>query len=201
MQQMFSVRSAHALAPSRHRHGLYVQCEHTYIYSVSGQGAGHPPSALYRVPCLTQHASAFNQPLTFNTSSVTVMWGMFAVRSARLLTPPRRPTRLLPSLSTRIVYVLSFRLCRMRRRSISRCTSTLPVSLTWSPCSRCAPPVPSIGAPQSPYTQLDAPPPSLLHALTPPPPHAAASAADHTPSPALPFHSAESVGLRPAPEF
>ena len=35
-----------------------------------------------------QNTSAFNQPLTFDTSSVTSMIGMFRVRSARALWPP-----------------------------------------------------------------------------------------------------------------
>ena len=33
------------------------------------------------------HASAFNQPLSFDTSKVTTMYAMFRVRSARVLTP------------------------------------------------------------------------------------------------------------------
>ena len=35
-----------------------------------------------------QKASAFNQPLSFDTSKVTTMLSMFAVRSARALAPP-----------------------------------------------------------------------------------------------------------------
>jgi len=34
-----------------------------------------------------QRAHAFNQPLSFDTSKVTTMFGMFEVRSARALTP------------------------------------------------------------------------------------------------------------------
>jgi hypothetical protein len=48
-----------------------------------------------------QHAHAFNQPLSFDTSMVTNMERMFQVRSARALTPdnlesgpPRRACRL-----------------------------------------------------------------------------------------------------------
>ena len=38
----------------------------------------------------------------------------------------------------------SFRLGSTRRRSTSRLASTLPASLTWATCSRCAPRVPSL---------------------------------------------------------
>ena len=42
-----------------------------------------------------QGAAAFNQPLSFDTSSVIDMNGMFAVRSARAL-PPAALSRALP---------------------------------------------------------------------------------------------------------
>ena len=42
-----------------------------------------------------QYASVFNQPLSFDTSSVTTMYGMFYVRSARAL-PPTALSRALP---------------------------------------------------------------------------------------------------------
>ena len=164
------------------------------------------------MPSPWQDASGFNQPLTFDTSSVTDMWAMFAVRSARLCSHValRRPTRLLsrlsrpPDISPCIVYnVLSFRLCRVRRRSTSRCTSTLPVSLEWSPCSLCATPRAHTMTPISTHTQTPSLALPVLHALTPtPPPHAATSAARPTPiAQHFPFNSAASVGLRPAPEF
>jgi len=38
-------------------------------------------------PSTRQGASAFNQPLSFDTSSVTTMYRMFKVRSARALGP------------------------------------------------------------------------------------------------------------------
>ena len=61
--------------------------------------------------CTRQWASAFNQPLSFDTSNVTSMAGMFSVRSARALpstsivgpslllapTTPPRPTACLPA--------------------------------------------------------------------------------------------------------
>jgi conjugal transfer/entry exclusion protein len=52
-----------------------------------------PPSGplrMARMPLLStrQNVQAFNQPLSLNTSKVTNMVGMFAVRSARALWPP-----------------------------------------------------------------------------------------------------------------
>jgi hypothetical protein len=38
------------------------------------------------LPSTRQYATAFNQPLSFDTSKVTAMDGMFNVRSARALT-------------------------------------------------------------------------------------------------------------------
>jgi hypothetical protein len=38
------------------------------------------------LPLTRQHAYAFNQPLSLDTSKVTNMYGMFLVRSARALT-------------------------------------------------------------------------------------------------------------------
>ena len=46
------------------------------------------PPASYALLATRQKASAFNQPLSFNTSSVTTMHAMFLVRSARA--PPHR---------------------------------------------------------------------------------------------------------------
>ena len=46
-----------------------------------------PRLALYAVLSARQSASAFNQPLTFDTSVVTNMRAMFLVRSARALSP------------------------------------------------------------------------------------------------------------------
>ena len=48
-----------------------------------------PHLAPHRTPLLStrQGASAFNQPLSWDTSKVTDMYGMFEVRSARALAP------------------------------------------------------------------------------------------------------------------
>ena len=43
--------------------------------------------ASHALPSTRQYASAFNQPLSFDTSSVTDMRYMFFVRSARALGP------------------------------------------------------------------------------------------------------------------
>ena len=48
-----------------------------------------PRSASYALLSTRQLASAFNQPLSFDTSKVTSMGYMFYVRSARALPPPQ----------------------------------------------------------------------------------------------------------------
>ena len=45
------------------------------------------PPASHALPSTRQYASAFNQPLSFDTYSVTAMRYMFNVRSARALGP------------------------------------------------------------------------------------------------------------------
>ena len=89
MYLMFGVRSARALptqALSR-AHPVHATCAAT---------AAHPPRlpsrTSPRTPCASlltrQLAEAFNQPLSFDTSSVTTMEWMFFVRPARALAPP-----------------------------------------------------------------------------------------------------------------
>jgi hypothetical protein len=46
------------------------------------------PPASHALPSTRQRASAFNQPLSFDTSSVTTMLGMFQVRSPRVPLAP-----------------------------------------------------------------------------------------------------------------
>ena len=63
-----------------------------YLYRRAATSPGNSPRT---PPCPTplaalstrQYASAFNQPLSFDTSEVTTMWGMFFVRSALGLCP------------------------------------------------------------------------------------------------------------------
>jgi hypothetical protein len=50
-------------------------------------GSHLSPPASHALPSTRQRASAFNQPLSFDTSSVTYMGGMFWVRSARARGP------------------------------------------------------------------------------------------------------------------
>ena len=87
-------------------------------------------------PSTRQHAHAFNQPLSFDTSKVTDMGRMFQVRSARALAPNslesglpracrlrrRRPTpSRLPARNLAPLRMCpSLRLGRPRTRSISR---------------------------------------------------------------------------------
>ena len=72
MAGMFQVRTVRALHPMSSR---ALPCARTL--------------ALLRMPSFStrQEASAFNQPLSFDTSSVTGMSSMFRVRSARALRP------------------------------------------------------------------------------------------------------------------
>ena len=104
-----------------------------------------------------QGASAFNQPLSFDTSSVTNMDRMFMVRSARALASPSLSRAILvhaacvvatqrpPASRAAPLYphcMPAFRLGSTRRRSTSRSASTRPRSRTCAGCSSCAPRVP-----------------------------------------------------------
>jgi len=86
MYIMFYVRSARALAPNSLELGLPRACRlRRHRLTPSRLPARTTP----RIPCPSlstrQGASAFNQPLSFDTSKVTTMEAMFAVRSARAL--------------------------------------------------------------------------------------------------------------------
>ena len=94
MYAMFAVRSARALGPQAlSESGLlpvHVSCvpppHHTGPPAF--RLAPLPPAS--HAPSLTrQYASAFNQPLTFDTSSVTAMNSMFYVRSPRVPLAPK----------------------------------------------------------------------------------------------------------------
>jgi hypothetical protein len=88
MGWMFSVRSARALTPNS------LESGHSPVHAACAAAAPHPPASrraprpVSHVPLPTtrQDARAFNQPLSFDTSKVTDMTGMFYVRSARALT-------------------------------------------------------------------------------------------------------------------
>jgi hypothetical protein len=88
MNQMFHVRSARALAPNLALSGAFP------VHAACAAAAPRPPASR-RAPrpvshallSTRQYASAFNQPLSFDTSKVTNMRSMFHVRSARALAP------------------------------------------------------------------------------------------------------------------
>ena len=84
MTRMFLVR---ALAPNlQPSPSLHAACTTTTPTALSPPG---PYLALFRMPSLAsrQGAREFNQPLSFNVSSVTDMVQMFYVRSSRALQP------------------------------------------------------------------------------------------------------------------
>jgi len=89
MATMFSVRSASALT-SATQSGPSCCLRHRPTHPTLPNGCPHVATPLM-VPLSTrQGAFAFNQPLSFDTSSVTDMRSMFAVRSAR--SPPSAST-------------------------------------------------------------------------------------------------------------
>jgi len=87
MSYMFNVRSARALAPNSLESGLapvHAACAATASRPVPPPGAHLAPHRM-PLPSTRQHAYAFNQPLSLDTSKVTNMQSMFDVRSARAL--------------------------------------------------------------------------------------------------------------------
>ena len=87
MEHMFSVRSARPL-PSTSTVGAFLRAACAAAAPTPFQPACRP--SCYACFSTRQSASAFNQPLSFDTSSVTTMQSMFSVRSARAL--PSAPT-------------------------------------------------------------------------------------------------------------
>ena len=81
------------LAPTSLESGLYPV--HAACRAATTPQALPPPGshlsfpASHALPSTRQHASAFNQPLSFDTSSVTNIQGMFYVRSARVPLAPK----------------------------------------------------------------------------------------------------------------
>jgi hypothetical protein len=83
-----------------------LSCRHHTTGPPASRLAPLPPAS-HALPSTRQLASAFNQPLSFDTSSVTTMYGMFQVRPARVPLAPSllrvgphacRRCRLVPSL-------------------------------------------------------------------------------------------------------
>ena len=87
MNTMFNVRSAHAPGRSSlHSWALPARCVPLLRSAHALPSPGpHVCPPTYAPLSTRQHARAFNQPLSFDTSSVTNMGSMFAVRSARAL--------------------------------------------------------------------------------------------------------------------
>jgi len=65
---------------------VHTACAATALRPPASRPASRP--ALHPLLSTRQFASVFNQPLSFDTSSVTNMYVMFGVRSARALPPP-----------------------------------------------------------------------------------------------------------------
>jgi hypothetical protein len=87
---MFGVRSARALGPQALIRAIPVHAALVVPPHTTGPAASPLPPfppASPALPSTRQGASAFNQPLSFDTSSVTNMGDMFYVRSAHALGP------------------------------------------------------------------------------------------------------------------
>ena len=84
MGGMFYVRSARALASPALSRALPV---HADCVAATQRPHTSPLPASHARLSTRQAASAFNQPLSFDTSKVTNMQQMFEVRSARALAP------------------------------------------------------------------------------------------------------------------
>ena len=98
MKDMFHVRSARALTPSRHGSGLppCMPLAPPPPHALPPPGAHLAPLRMCPSLSTRQLAYGFNQPLSFDTSKVTNMYRMFRVRSARALTPSRHGSGLPP---------------------------------------------------------------------------------------------------------
>jgi len=98
MESMFEVRSARALAPNSLESGLPRACRLRRRRPRPPASRRAPrPASHVPLPSTRQHASAFNQPLSFDTSKVTTMQIMFYVRSARALAPNSLESRAFPA--------------------------------------------------------------------------------------------------------
>ena len=88
MNRMFLVRSARALTPTVLSRAL-LPVDAACVAATQRLHAcrAAPPRASHARLPTRQGAGAFNQPLSFDTSSVTDMYGMFWVRFARALAP------------------------------------------------------------------------------------------------------------------
>ena len=87
MYQMVVVRSARALTPSLESIPLPVHAACGAATPRPHASRPTPRPASHALLSTRQEASAFNQPLSFDTSRVTDMYRMFEVRSAHALSP------------------------------------------------------------------------------------------------------------------
>ena len=71
-----------------HPRACLLSCHHT-PQALPPPGSHLSFSALHALPLTRQSASAFNQPLSFDTSSVTTMGYIFYVRSPRVPLAPK----------------------------------------------------------------------------------------------------------------
>ena len=87
MKGMFRVRSARALWPPSYSRAfsIHIACPKAVPHPTISRPAPRPAS--HALLATRQETSAFNQPLSFDTSQVTAMNGMFRVCSARALWP------------------------------------------------------------------------------------------------------------------
>jgi surface protein len=83
------VRSARALTPNSLESGLPRACRlrHLTPHTLSPPSRPAPRPASHALLSTRQGNTAFNQPLSWDTSKVTNMERMFYVRSARALAP------------------------------------------------------------------------------------------------------------------
>ena len=95
MGYMFSVRSVRAPPPSLQSvlPRACAACAATTPWPPASRTASRP--TVYALRSTRQRQSAFNQPLSFDTSSVTAMDAMFQVRTVRAVHPI--PTRASPA--------------------------------------------------------------------------------------------------------
>ena len=100
MESMFNVRSARALGPTALSRALPVHADCVATTPRHHATRAAPLPASHARLSTRQQASAFNQPLSFDTSKVTTMRDMFYVRSARALAPPAL-SRALPACTSR----------------------------------------------------------------------------------------------------
>jgi len=91
MRSMFGVRSARALGPQALSRAIpvHASCVPPPPQALPPRGSHLSPPASHALPSTRQNAYSFNQPLSFDTSSVRDMRYMFQVRSLRVPLAPK----------------------------------------------------------------------------------------------------------------